>query len=136
MQPALKKIGAGDSASTAAALEFVLEAAVVSRKTDTRDSSAGRYAYRKLSYSMTSSVSRCLPGDGARRSRECARAPRSRPDHEPSCSGPNSRQAIVLVQRLGNAPYREGGPHEERQAAQTRPTRSGRRVATRARARA
>jgi magnesium chelatase subunit I len=45
LQPALKKLGAGDSASTAAALEFVLEGLHLSRKLN-KDSRAGRYRYR------------------------------------------------------------------------------------------
>src|SRR5207302_1355487 len=42
LQPALKKLGAGDTASTAAALEFVLEGLHLSRKLN-KDSRAGRY---------------------------------------------------------------------------------------------
>jgi len=45
LQPALKKLGAGDPASTAAALEFVLEGLHLSRKLN-KDSRAGRYRYR------------------------------------------------------------------------------------------
>ena len=45
LQPALKKLGAGDTASTAAALEFVLEGLHLSRKLN-KDSRAGRYRYR------------------------------------------------------------------------------------------
>src|SRR5262245_57341741 len=45
LQPALKKLGAGDSASTAAALEFVVEGLHLSRKLN-KDSRAGRYRYR------------------------------------------------------------------------------------------
>src|SRR6267142_706084 len=45
LQPALKKLGAGDAASTAAALEFVLEGLHLSRKLN-KDSRAGRYRYR------------------------------------------------------------------------------------------
>src|SRR5438477_1842414 len=45
LQPALKKLGAGDPASTAAALEFVLEGLHLSRKLN-KDAKAGRYRYR------------------------------------------------------------------------------------------
>src|SRR5881397_3948049 len=45
LQPVLKKLGAGDPASTAAALEFVLEGLHLSRKLN-KDSRAGRYRYR------------------------------------------------------------------------------------------
>ena len=45
LQPALKKLGAGDSASTAAALEFILEGLHLSRKLN-KDTRAGRYRYR------------------------------------------------------------------------------------------
>src|SRR2546430_2080308 len=45
LQPALKKLGASDPASTAAALEFVLEGLHLSRKLN-KDSRAGRYRYR------------------------------------------------------------------------------------------
>jgi magnesium chelatase subunit I len=47
LQPALKKLGAGDPASTAAALEFVLEGLHLSRKLN-KDSRAGRDRYRSL----------------------------------------------------------------------------------------
>jgi len=45
MQAALKKLGAGDPASTAAALEFVLEGLHLSKKLN-KDVKAGRYRYR------------------------------------------------------------------------------------------
>jgi magnesium chelatase subunit I len=45
LQPALKKLGAADSASTAAALEFILEGLHLSRKLN-KDTRAGRYRYR------------------------------------------------------------------------------------------
>jgi magnesium chelatase subunit I len=45
LQPALKKLGAGDAASTAAALEFILEGLHLSRKLN-KDTRAGRYRYR------------------------------------------------------------------------------------------